>query len=67
MPEPTNTPKISMEAIVQRILSFRQITPIDQRLLKSALLSKDSLSHNDQMHLNRVFDGIRNGLILIVE
>jgi hypothetical protein len=57
--------KISVEAIVQRIFAFRQITPLDRRLLKSAVL--DGLDQKDHSHINRVCQGIQNGLILIVE
>ena len=65
---PTTTPpKISVEAIVDRIFAFRQITPIDQRLLRSVLLSKQSLSEKDQLHLNRIFEGLQSGMILVVE
>lgn len=67
MPNHPNPPKVSVEAIVDRIFAFRQITPIDQRLLRSALLSKDALSENDQFHLNRVFEGLQSGSILVVE
>ncbi|HLO51927.1 MAG TPA: hypothetical protein VK211_26190 [Kamptonema sp.] len=67
MPTTTTPPKVSVEAIVDRIFAFRQITPIDQRLLRSALLSKESLSAKDQLHINRVFEGLRSGMILVVE
>ncbi|MEG3987142.1 hypothetical protein QUA20_16435 [Microcoleus sp. Pol7_A1] len=60
-----NLPKISIEAIVQRIFAFRQITPLDRRLLKSAVL--DGIDQNDHVHINRVCQGIQNGLILVVE
>ncbi|MEG4810527.1 hypothetical protein QUA82_22475 [Microcoleus sp. F8-D3] len=60
-----NLPKISIEAIVQRIFAFRQITPLDRRLLKSAVL--DGLDQKDRVHINRVCQGIQNGLILVVE
>jgi|JFJP01.1.fsa_nt_gi hypothetical protein len=66
---PTNTisPKISVETIVERIFAFRQITAIDRQLLRSALISKESLSDKEQLHLNRVFEGLRSGTILVVE
>lgn len=67
MSNPMNIPKVSVEAIVERILTFRQITTLDQRLLKSALLSQEPLSYDDQIHLNRVFEGIRSGFILVSE
>ncbi|UNU23498.1 hypothetical protein [Microcoleus vaginatus] len=62
-----NVPKITIEAIVQRIFAFRQITPLDRRLLKSAMLSEKGLNEKDHSHINRVCQGIRNGLILVVE
>ncbi len=57
--------KISVEAIVQRIFAFRQITPLDRRLIKSAVLG--GLDEKDHSHINRVCQGIQNGLILVVE
>ncbi|MEG4059015.1 MULTISPECIES: hypothetical protein [unclassified Microcoleus] len=62
-----NLPKISIEAIVARIFAFRQITPLDRRLLKSAMLAQKGLNEKDQCHINRVCQGIQNGLILVVE
>lgn len=67
MPTNASPPKVSVEDIVERIFAFRQITPIDQRLLRSALLATQSLSESDQVQLNRVFEGLRNGIILVVE
>lgn len=63
----TSIPKISVEAIAQRIFAFRQITPLDRRLLKSAVLSKKSLDAKDKFQIQRVCQGIQNGLILVVE
>jgi len=60
-----NVPKISVEAIVQRIFAFRQITPLDRRLLKSAVL--DGLDQKDHVYIDRVCLGIQKGLILVVE
>ncbi len=63
----TSPTKLSVEAIVDRIYAFRQITPLDQRLLRSALLSKNALTATEQFHLNRVFEGLQSGFILVVE
>jgi hypothetical protein len=60
-----NVPKISVEAIVQRIFAFRQITPLDRRLIKSAFLN--GLDDQDRVHIDRVCQGIQKGLILVVE
>jgi len=61
----TSNSTISVEAVVQRIFAFRQITPLDRRLLKSAVL--DGLDKKDHFHIDRVCQGIQNGLILVVE
>lgn len=60
-------PKISLDKIVERIMAFRQISRIDQRLLMSSLLSKDSLSEQDQSNINRVFDALQRGLLKVVD
>lgn len=58
---------ISLEKIVERIFAFRQITPIDRDLIKSALLSKDNFSYHDNSQLNRVYEGIKSGAIWVTE
>lgn len=60
-------PKLSVETIVERILAFRQITRIDQRLLMAALLSKDSFNENEHSQINLVFDRLQRGLIRVVD
>ncbi|MBW4678617.1 MAG: hypothetical protein KME19_00695 [Microcoleus vaginatus WJT46-NPBG5] len=60
-------PKISLDKIVERIMAFRQISRIDQRLLMSSLLSKDSLSEQEQSSINRVFDALQRGLLKVVD
>ncbi|MBD2040124.1 hypothetical protein [Microcoleus sp. FACHB-672] len=60
-------PKISLDKIVERIMAFRQISRIDQRLLMSSLLSKDSLSEQDQSSINQVFDALQRGLLKVVD
>jgi hypothetical protein len=60
-------PKLSVETIVERILAVRQITRIDQRLLMTALLSKDSFNESEQSQINLVFDRLQRGLIRVVD
>ncbi|MGB3263366.1 MAG: hypothetical protein WBA89_05360 [Microcoleus sp.] len=60
-----SVPKISVEAIAQRIFAFRQITPLDRELLQSAVLN--GLDQKDHFHINRLCEGIQKGLILVVE
>jgi|GEM_PF-5694036 len=41
-------PKISVEALAQRIFAFRQMTPLDRQLLQLAVL--DGLNQKDHFH-----------------
>lgn len=63
----TTNSNISVEAIVDRIFAFRQITELDRRLLKSALLSEKGIDEKDNFQINRVCQGIQSGLIQVVE
>lgn len=63
----TNNSRVSVEAIVQRILAFRQITPLDRQLLKSAIMTPNGLNNKERFQISRVYEGIQKGLILVVE
>jgi hypothetical protein len=63
----TNNSRVSVEAIVQRIIAFRQITPLDRQLLQSAMLASNGLNNKERFHISRVYEGIQKGLILVVE
>jgi len=60
-------PKVSVEQIVERIFTFRQISRTDQHLLMSTLLSKESLSTTDREQINRVCDALQRGLLSVVD
>ncbi len=60
-----STAKISVEVIVQRIFAFRQITALDRRLLKSAVMK--GIEQKDQSQINRLCHAIQSGLVLVVE
>lgn len=60
-------PKVSVEQIVERIFTFRQISRTDQHLLMSTLLSKDALSTTDRVQINRVCDALQRGLLSVVD
>ena len=62
-----NPPEVSLEAIVERIIVFRQITPIDQELLESAIQSKDYFSQHENFLLAQLYEGIKNGSIWVVK
>ena len=63
----TNPPPVSLEAIVERIITFRQITPIDQELLQSAIQSKDYFSQQENSLLAQLYEGIKSGAIWVVK
>lgn len=66
MPTQTHLPNISIEQLVERILMFRQISPIDQQLLRSALMSKPNLSDSERRSIARVFQAVQQGRIVII-
>ncbi|MGF1492223.1 MAG: hypothetical protein ACFBSC_07190 [Microcoleaceae cyanobacterium] len=55
----------SIKAIVKRVLEFRQITPLDYQLLKSAILQEPELAELNSSALNPVFEGLQKGMIWI--
>ncbi|MBD1922835.1 hypothetical protein H6F77_17420 [Microcoleus sp. FACHB-831] len=57
--------QVPIEKIFERIFTLRQITTVDQRLLVSAVLSKDKLNEQEQTLLNRVFERLDKGLLWI--
>ncbi|MEL7035664.1 MAG: hypothetical protein AAFO04_08630 [Cyanobacteria bacterium J06592_8] len=61
----TSFSKPSLETIIKRVLLFRQITDLDYQLLKSAILSEESVSEKTQLHLDKLFDSLQKGLIWI--
>ncbi len=59
--------QILLETVLERIFSIRKITRQDQNLLMSSLLSKEGLDENERRQITRVFDGLRNGFIKVVD
>lgn len=53
----------SLQDVVDRILTSRRITRLDQRLL----VSLANLSHEEQALLNEVFERLRRGLLRVVD
>ncbi|HLO48773.1 MAG TPA: hypothetical protein VK211_10200 [Kamptonema sp.] len=52
--------------LVERILSSGQLSRIDRQQLKSALLD-DSITEKELVLIERVIDGVRKGLLDIVD
>ena len=61
------TSQVSVEELVAQILMHRRVTPIDQQHLKMALSYKDALNEQEQTLIDRVFYGVRHGLLRIVD
>ena len=55
-----------IDEIVNQIFAVRKIDRCVQRQFMSALLSKSTLSHQDQAHISRVFDALQRGLLRVV-
>lgn len=55
-----------IKSVVNRIVRTRTISRTDQRLLMS-LLSKNILSDTDMDLVNRVYSGLHNGRIRVVD
>ncbi len=57
----------SIEQVVERIFRSHRITRADQQLFMNALLTKHALSREDRANIDRVFDGLRRGLLRVVD
>lgn len=60
-------PQLAVEQIVERIFTSRKISRADQQWLMSAMLSKDSLSPEDQTLISRLFHSLQKGTIRAVD
>jgi hypothetical protein len=58
---------VSIEELVAQILMERRVTSLDQQLLRWALLSKEALDEQERTLIDRVFYGVRHGLLTVVE
>jgi len=57
----------NLEQIIERIFDTRQISRADQQHFMRVLLSKDALSLADQRQIDRVFEGLRQGRLRVVD
>lgn len=60
-------PKFPVKQVANRIIYLRKITRVDQQLFMSAVLSKKSLSPEEQNLVEQVYQGLNMGLIRVVE
>lgn len=56
-----------IQELVDQILVSRQISRTDKNRFMSALLAKNTLNKEDQLQINRVFDGLQTGQIRVVD
>lgn len=56
----------TVKETVDRILITGKITRADQQVFMKALLSQESLTEEEQIHINWVFDGLRRGALQVV-
>ncbi|QYX33695.1 hypothetical protein [Sphaerospermopsis torques-reginae] len=62
-----NSDPSNLESILQRIFTNRRITRQDQHIMMSNLLAQEGLSDAHIMQINQVFDGLKKGLIRVVD
>ena len=60
-------PSVSVEKLVNHIFCSRKITRNDQQLLMSLILSKDALSLEERLYIDKVFERLQRGLIHVVD
>lgn len=62
-----NINEASVKDVVERIFTSRKITRADQRRFMAALMSKDALTAEEHEQIDRVFDGLRRGVLRVVD
>lgn len=62
-----NNNEASVKDVVERIFTSRKITRADQRRFMTALMSKDALTTEEHDQIDRVFDGLRRGILRVVD
>ncbi len=58
---------LPLTEFVDQLISVRKMTRADQQKLMSVLLSKDSLTPEEQAQVNRVYDGLQRGWLKVVD
>jgi hypothetical protein len=58
---------VPIAALVDRILTLRQVTRVDQAMLMNTLLAKDTLEEEERILVDRVFSALRAGHLQVVD
>nr|OEJ75360.1 hypothetical protein BH720_10105 [Desertifilum tharense IPPAS B-1220] len=70
MPSPSGRGVVKasqLDQLVNRILASYQMTAEEQRFLMSTLLAKESLSPADCTLINKVYEGLKKGLVRVID
>ena len=62
----TMTTTTDLQELVTQVLSSRRISVVDQQLM-SSLLAQDNLNDEERTLIERVFYGVRHGLLKVVD
>ncbi|MBE9128080.1 MULTISPECIES: hypothetical protein [unclassified Coleofasciculus] len=57
----------NIEELVAQILMYRRVTRTEQFILKYTLLYKEELNEQEKTLIDRIFYGVRHGLLKLVE
>lgn len=57
----------AIKSLVDQIISSYKLTRADQQRLMGTLLSKNSLSATERQLINQVFDGIKRGVVRVID
>jgi hypothetical protein len=59
--------QFNLEETIIRVISSRQITSKDKQQLKNAFLGHENLAEDEITLIDRIFYGVRHGILEIVE
>jgi hypothetical protein len=63
----TSQAPLCLDKVVDRILYCGQLTPNDRSMLETAILSQKFLSRTQQGRIARVYDGLHQGSISVID
>jgi hypothetical protein len=67
MQSQVSLPQASIEQVIERIFSTHRITRADQEQFMHLMLSKNVLSDTEKHQVSRIFDGLRTGLVRVID
>ncbi|MDY6936084.1 MAG: hypothetical protein SWY16_00330 [Cyanobacteriota bacterium] len=64
---PSNLPNTDIQKLIDRILESNQITRQEHLKLTSAMLSTKNITEENHRQINRIFDQIQLGRLVVLE